>query len=571
MISFAHSLYLLLLPLAALPILLHLVKRRVRLRFQFPSIQLLKTIEERRARRRPRWQELLLLIIRVAVAALLVFTLAGPRFTPRGGSPPRALVVVLDNSPSMTYAEEGETRLARAARYVRGLGNTESGDDLAAVIWTGSAAPAEWGGLRDSAAAAAVPAAAGGGVSDALAMARELWREPRARGRAREIAVFTDMQRVAFENLGPGASYLPADARVTFYDVRSEATPAWNVELAGFNLAPAAAGFFNLNVDVRQYGKPRPVSLEGADGRVVGDVPAAARATARIPLPAGGRYEFRCRGGYPFDDRLSVFVPERAGVAYAVAPATPGVRLWEAALASVGAEPAPGGLKSPPGIYVLPLSAWRESSRGRSFAEGGFIVVVAPDDERGGRFDRDATLKPYAAGPARVVADAAAIPNAASAGGFDTAGFMELETSAPWTAAAVAGDGSPFIATRRMAEGEVFLICAPPGPRYANFFTSAAFVGFALDLKLRALARANPDFAARRTFATAESDPGVIGYDELYRLFPNAVVTRHPPQRPGRASVPLRAPFAAAALLLLAVEAVLASHQARAKPPPARP
>lgn len=564
MISFANPLYLLFLPLAALPILLNLVKRRIRLRFQFPSVQLLKIVEERRARRRPRWQELLLLIIRVAVVVLLVCTLAGPRFTPRGGAPLRALVVVVDNSPSMTYVEEGATRVAKAVRYVRSLGRGASAEDLGVVIRTGSAPTGvEWGNLGEGAAAAAVPAAAGGGLADALAAAPRLWRAPGARGRAREVAVFTDMQRAAFANVAPAASHWPADARVTFYDVRAEATPAWNVGFTGFTVAPAAGGFFNLDLDVRQFGKPRPVPLDVTGGGAVGDIPALARAVARVTLPAGGRRGFRCRGGYPFDDHVDVFVPEKAGVGYAVAPATPGARLWEAAFAAVGAEAAPAAPESPPGVYVLPLSAWRESSRGRSLAERGFVVVVVPDDLRGGRFDRNTVLKPYAPAPARVVADAAIIAHAASAGPFDTAGFMELETSAPWAAAA--GEGPPFIATRPVGGGEVFLICAPNGPQYTNFFASAAFVGFVLDLKLRALARANPGFTAARTFETAESDPTAIGDDELYRLFPNAVVTRHRPPSRGPASVPLRSPFAAAALLLLAAETILASRQARAR------
>lgn len=560
MISFLNPLYLLLLPLGALPIILNLIKRRVRLRLRFPSVQLLKIIEERRARRRPSWREVLLLVVRVAAIVFLVLALAGPRFTPRGASPPRAVVVVIDNSPSMTYVDEGGERLGRAVRYVQALGATASAEDLGAVLWTGAAAKRlEWGGLDDVAAAATKVPTAEGRLADALAAAGRLCAKAGAKGRKREVAVFTDMQGAAFENVEATASRLPSGVVVTFYDVRAEAVPAWNAALAGVQVFAGAEDTFDVSLDVRQYGKPRPLAVEELGGRAVADVAAAARAKARFSVAAGRRYEFRCRGGYPFDDHVTVSLPPTAGVSYAVAAATPGARLWEAAFAAVGAERAGGELASPPGVYVLSLSAWRASARGRSSAERGFVVAVVPDGAAGGRFDDDTTLARFerAAGPVSVAA--AFLPNAGSAGSFQAAGVMALRTSAAWQTAAATADGRPFVATRRMGKGEVFLICAPVGREYTNFYTSAAFVGFILDLKLRALTRAYPDFAPARAFISAESNPKAIGEEELRRVFPGAVVTRHEPRGRGRASVPLQAPAAATVFLLLAAEALLAA------------
>jgi hypothetical protein len=558
MISFLNPLYLLLLPLAALPFLLNLVKRRVRLRLRFPSIQLLKIVEERRARRRPRWYEILLLAVRVAVILLLVFTVAGPRFAPAGSAPPRAVIVVADNSPSMMYVDGGEPRLARAAGFARSLAAGAGPDDLGAVLWTGAPADVVWENLRGAGAVVSAPPAAEGNVADALAAAKPLWAAAEARGRRPELAVITDMQRSAFEDVAAVAKALPRDARVTFYDVRSEADPSWNVALAGFDVEPGRGGSFTVRVDVRQYGRPRPLSLEVGPGRVGAEVPAAARVMARVPLAAAGRYEFSCRGGYSFDDRVAVFVPEAAGVAYEVAAATPGASSWRAALAAAGCEgaAAPASL---PRVYVMPLSSWRESSRGPALAEGGAVVVVVPDGGGGGRFDDDTTLSPLELAPARASADDGVLPRAASAGAFETAGVAALETTAPWLEVATTTAGSSFAVTRRMGNGEVFLICTPTLPRYTNFLTSPAFVGFALDLKLRALARANPAFTPARALGTAESDPRTIGEEELRRLFPGAVLTRHAPAGGGRASVPLQSPLAAAALLLLAAEALLAS------------
>ncbi len=562
MISFLNPLYLLLLPLVALPFLLNLIKRRVRLRLRFPSVQLLKIVEERRARRKPRWHEILLLAVRAAVILLLVFTVAGPRFTPGGAAPPRALIAVVDNSPSMTYVEEGETRLARAARYARSLAAGAGPDDLGVVLWTGARAEGDWQGLRDATATISAPPAAEGDIADALAAAKFLWSAAEARGRRPELAVITDMQRSAFEDVDALASALPRDVDVTFYDVRSEVGPLWNVAVAGFTVTPGAGDFFDARVEVRQYGRPRPAPLEVGLGRVTAEVPAAARAAVRIPLTTGGRYEFSCRGGYPFDDRVDVFVPETAGVECEVASATPGARSWDAALAAAGCEEG-AALESTPGIFVLPLSAWRESSRGRALAERGAVVVVVPDDAGGGRFDGVTTVLPLEASPARVSAAGGVLPHAASAGTFETAGVAALKTTAPWVTAAATSAGVPFAVTRRVGKGEVFLICAPTSPRYTNFLTSAAFVGFGMDLRLRALARADPAFAPARAFGTSESDPTAMAQEDMLRLFPHAVVTRHAPGGRGRASVPLQSPLAAAALLLLVAEALLAARGVR--------
>jgi hypothetical protein len=558
-ISFLNPLYLLLVPLAALPFLLNLIKRRVRVRVQFPSVQLLKIVEERRARRRPKWREILLMAIRAAVILLLVIIVAGPRFTSRGAAPPRALLAVIDNSPSMTYADGGETRLVRAVRYARSLAAGAGPDDRGVILWTGSRMrDVGWLDLRDAATGLTAQPAAEGRIADVVIPAASRWRARGVRGLEAEVAIFTDMQRSAFEGAEAVAATLPPSTRVTVYDVRSEVGPSWNVALAGFNLTPSGDGFY-VNVDVRQYGRPRPLSLSTEGGDVVGDVPAAGRAAVRVAVTEGQQYELSCRGGYPFDDTLTLFVPLAREVAFEVDAATPGGRAWRAALAAAGCTPA-STAAPPPAIYVLPLTAWRESARGRGLAERGSVVVVVPDDARGGRLDENATLGSFAVAPARVSADGDILPNAASAGSFDIAGVSPLESTSPWRIVAANSSGAAFIATRTIGSGEVVLICAPTLPRYTGLTSSPFFVGFAMDLRLRALAWAEPRFSAARTFATPESDPEALREEEVQRRLPHAVVTRAAPHERGRKSVPLRGPVAAAALALLAVEAVLATR-----------
>ncbi|MGD8718458.1 MAG: VWA domain-containing protein [Candidatus Zixiibacteriota bacterium] len=559
MIAFLQPLYLLLLPLAALPIILNLIKRRVRLRVRFPSVELLKVVEERRARRRPRWQEILLLVVRVMIIACFVLALAGPRFDPGGAAPPRAVLLVIDNSPSMTYVDGGEPRLDRAVSYARDFARGASAEDVGAAVLTG-AAPGEyeWTSLRDVGAALEKPPAAPGGLAETVAAASTLWARPEAAERRREVAVFTDMQAGAFEGLLAASGVVPKGVDVTFYDVREETGPAWNVALTGYRLTVAGAGYFDGAVDVRQYGRPRPTVVTAGEGGGRADVPASSRATARFAVPAGGRATFSCAGGYPFDDHATVDLPATTDVFYEVEAGTPGRRAWEAALGAVGATPGDAG--AGPGVYVMPLPAWARDGTGRTQAERGGVVVLMPAGTAAGSLEAGGTPGEYEKGPGPVVADAGALPRTAEAGAFRVAGAVRWENPGDeWKSAATTADGRPVILHRRMGKGEVFAVGLLSGREYSDFFASAAFVAFALDLKTAAMANAYPAFTAARNFDSPESDPKTMKEAEVQTFFPGAVVTRRPPGGTGREGTPLRTPLVAAVFLLLAAEALLAA------------
>jgi hypothetical protein len=167
----------------------------------------------------------------------------------------------------------------------------------------------------------------------------------------------------------------------------------------------------------------------------------------------------------------------------------------------------------------------------------------------------------FVSAPAQVSADPSLLANAARAGRFEAAGHMEVSSSARWLAAASAADGSPFILARRAGKGEIFLACVPAGREYSGLFTSLTFIGFILDLNLKAVGAGHAEFAAARSFDTAESDPAALGEDDVRRLFAGAVVTRHGPARRRGRSIPLQSHAAAAVFIVLAAEALLASHR----------
>jgi hypothetical protein len=562
MISFLQPLYLLLLPLAAVPWLLNLIKRKIRVRVLFPSVQLLKAVEERRARRRPKWYELLLLALRVAAIAVMVLMLAQPRFNPSGSPPPRAVVLIIDNSPSMEYVERGESRLARAVRFASALAATAGPEDLGVVLWTGSErAGAAWGKLAEAGPAREVPPAEEGSLAEALITAAALAASPETAGRTVEIAVFTDMQEAAFEAVAGSGFSLPAGRHLTFYDVRADSTPRWNVALTAYRLVPTASGAVGVVVEVRQYGRPRPVAVTAVGG-MAREVPAGPRGEARFEALAEGPSGFECSGGYPFDDVLTVELPPPTRVTAAVA-GVGGGGMWRAALEAAEIPVVAPEEVSAPGIFVVPAAEWEKSAAARARAERGSVVVVVPEGPAEMPLGGGAAWAAYSPGAAKA-SFATAFPLARAAGDFDVGGARAGELPAPWEVVAATAEGRPVIASRRWGRGEVHALAVPPGREYSNFYTSPAFVGFAFDLKFRAAAPGGAGGA--RSVASAESDPAPVARERLEAQFPSAVVTRHAPTGKSRGGAPLSAAAAAAVFLLLAAEAVAAAKAVTAGP-----
>jgi hypothetical protein len=96
---------------AALPILIHLLNRRRLKRVRFPAVKFI-LLSQKRISRSYRLRHWLLLALRTLAVVLLALLLANPIFqTGAGlfaGGGPIALVVLLDNSLSMTWSENGE-------------------------------------------------------------------------------------------------------------------------------------------------------------------------------------------------------------------------------------------------------------------------------------------------------------------------------------------------------------------------------------------------------------------------------------------------------------------------------
>ena len=109
---------------ASIPVIIHMIHTSRAPEVPFPTLRFLKSASERTARRR-RIENLLLMILRMLLFALLAFALARPLLSEQFGllasEKVGAAVLILDNSYSMGLQSAGETRFARAKSEARAI------------------------------------------------------------------------------------------------------------------------------------------------------------------------------------------------------------------------------------------------------------------------------------------------------------------------------------------------------------------------------------------------------------------------------------------------------------------
>jgi hypothetical protein len=214
--SFLAPLFLIGLAGLAIPILLHLIQRERKQVVQFPSLMFLRRIPYQSVRRR-RIRHWLLLLMRVAALALIVFAFGRPFF--RGADPAaaaaggaREVVVLIDRSYSMGYGDRWTRALASARRAIDSLAPS----DRASIVFFGPGADVV---LRSTSDKGRLHAAAGSGqlssgathYGPALKLAGSILAEsslPR-----REVVLVSDFQRGGWR--GTDGVRLPDGATLT--------------------------------------------------------------------------------------------------------------------------------------------------------------------------------------------------------------------------------------------------------------------------------------------------------------------------------------------------------------------
>src|SRR5215208_7103311 len=140
--SFLSAAFLLALPLIAVPIAIHLYRGRRRDVVLWGAMQFL-AVAVTKGRRMERLEEMLLMALRLAAVAALVLALARPmiRSTWLGHSTEREMVLILDNSMSMSRLVGGKSAVDEMRKKASDVVDSLSNADGVQVLL---AAGSEW-------------------------------------------------------------------------------------------------------------------------------------------------------------------------------------------------------------------------------------------------------------------------------------------------------------------------------------------------------------------------------------------------------------------------------------------
>ena len=196
--TFLAPLYLLLAAAAGVPLLLHLLRRNIATRIDFPAARYLLRAEQEHSRSL-RLRNLLLMLLRVLLVIALALAAAHPFLAGVGvGHGPTAVAVVLDNSLSTTAVSGGAPVFAQLRDAARALFQTATPADR---LWLVTADGRVRGGSRDALLAEIARLAPDQGAGDLpLALRRAAAAVRGSALPARVVAVATDGQRSAWQS-----------------------------------------------------------------------------------------------------------------------------------------------------------------------------------------------------------------------------------------------------------------------------------------------------------------------------------------------------------------------------------
>ena len=222
-LSFINPLFLFALAAGVLPILIHRLTRRKALTKKFSAVRLLIQSQQNMARPQ-RLKHFLLLILRILAVLTLVFLMARPiliqpGLLAMGGE--GATVILLDNSASMGYRDEGGERFEAAKRAGKEIVRKLSGKVLVAPLAANPGRISEREGIRWMEAGEAVrridALPLSSGRADATSTLSQAFRALKEVKGAGNILILTDLTRGDWEGLDLSKTErVPAETGITF-------------------------------------------------------------------------------------------------------------------------------------------------------------------------------------------------------------------------------------------------------------------------------------------------------------------------------------------------------------------
>jgi hypothetical protein len=273
-VSFLSPLFLIGAAAAAIPIVLHLLHRRVEPIVDFAAMRYLRVAPVEESKRR-RVRELVLLALRVAALVLLACAFAQPYFT--GGfaaAGEGTTLVLVDVSASLSAPGQFDAALQRAAEVIRQAPATDAVGVLSFAQASSVNAPVSHD--RTGALAAVGQLTPGAGATryhSALRQAAETLK-----GRSGRMVVVTDLQRTGWD-ADPGEGGIPASLALEVEDIGG---PSANLAVSDLRVEGTDAVAVVRNFSSRQVTEQVIFSI---DDRRIG--------SAVLTLAPGGSAEAR--------------------------------------------------------------------------------------------------------------------------------------------------------------------------------------------------------------------------------------------------------------------------------------
>ena len=196
MIGFLSPLWLLAGLAAAVPLVIHLLRRRTGARVEFPAVRWLARAEREHSRAL-RLRNLFLMLLRVAALLLLAIAAARPvARLPGAGHAPTALAIVLDNSLSTSAVVDGRPVLDDLKARALAVAERSGGDDRLWLVTADGVVQGGATGAVRSAIARAAPLFGAGDVESAARRGASLAAASPLVGH--EVAIVTDGQATAW-------------------------------------------------------------------------------------------------------------------------------------------------------------------------------------------------------------------------------------------------------------------------------------------------------------------------------------------------------------------------------------
>ena len=294
----ASSMFLWMLPLAALPILFHLFLRVRKQTRPFPSLMFFLQAEPRLSARK-RIREWLALMLRIIAILAILLALSRLLWLGHSGGGAISQIILIDNSGSMGgMAPDGRSKLANALDAASGLiGDMGSGDSIALLLLVEDPAVSLPPGLTKDkqilrAALERIKITHGSGApAKSLAQAFSLLNA--ASSARREVLILTDAQDTEWAKPPIDSRSLPGGTSIAVHRIRTQPFESPNVSVGEIELprhALVADRHYSVNVTLQNLSKKESkVRLSSKDSSgmknfLSTDVPPQSNRTLAIPI-----------------------------------------------------------------------------------------------------------------------------------------------------------------------------------------------------------------------------------------------------------------------------------------------